>query len=310
MDPKSNTRLSSYSDIYAQAYALFMKTFGRAFLLVCSYLLFPVIIGIGLVIVLMHFAGPAGGILIVPLVVVFIYLSIRVRMAMVYLLYTNNHSLHYTEYWKMTKTRIWKFFCVDLGKKLIINGGMVLLVIPSIIFALRYMFALPIYLLDSENTGFRKSLAKSRATTMGYKWGILGRILALAFPIAIGVCLLWVASFSIGSSSLIAGVVLGVIATVATVVGFGMISCVTPVLYFQLKDDTEVNKLEKKWFVIIMIVLGLLFGGLTNIFQLAANSRLMSDGGVPQPGELNTEAEEYQNTAPELQQSAQEIVTN
>lgn len=66
----------------------------------------------------------------------------------------------------------WSYLLASLVVGLMIVGGLILLIIPGIIFAIRYMFV-P-YLVIDRGLGFRKAMKESRRITYGHKWQLLG----------------------------------------------------------------------------------------------------------------------------------------
>lgn len=66
----------------------------------------------------------------------------------------------------------WTFLLASILVGLIIVGGIILLIVPGIIWALRYMFV-P-YLVVDRKLGVRDAMKESARITMGHKWQLLG----------------------------------------------------------------------------------------------------------------------------------------
>lgn len=73
---------------------------------------------------------------------------------------------------------LWKYFLASILYGLIVIGGLILLIIPGIIWALRYQFAA--YLIVDKNMGILDAFRKSSAITEGHKWNLLGYVIIQA----------------------------------------------------------------------------------------------------------------------------------
>lgn len=65
----------------------------------------------------------------------------------------------------------WQFFLVSLVYTLIVLAGFILLIIPGIIWSIKYQYM--IYLVIDKNMGIRESMKLSAAMTDGVKWDLL-----------------------------------------------------------------------------------------------------------------------------------------
>jgi hypothetical protein len=77
---------------------------------------------------------------------------------------------------------------------LIITGGMLLLLIPGIVFAVWYMFVLPVAVL--EQAGVRTALRRSRALGKGCYLRNVGIVLLVAIP---PMLIIWLLAYAIAS---------------------------------------------------------------------------------------------------------------
>jgi uncharacterized membrane protein len=71
----------------------------------------------------------------------------------------------------------WKYFAASLLVSLVIVGGMLLLIVPGIIFALMFMFAT--FIVIDRELGPIEAMKESNRLTKGYKWSLLGFILVI-----------------------------------------------------------------------------------------------------------------------------------
>lgn len=72
---------------------------------------------------------------------------------------------------------LWKYFLGMLAFGLIVLGGLLLLIIPGIYLALRFMFV-PILIIDKE-ISVREAFRQSSLMTSGVKWKLLGMLVVL-----------------------------------------------------------------------------------------------------------------------------------
>jgi hypothetical protein len=276
-------RLPSISELYKQSYTLFRKTILKSLALFCVYILLPLIITVGSIAIITNFLGAFALWLIIPAVVVMLYLGTRVGVASIHLMYSGDQTKTYTEYWAMSKGGTLRVFFVNIGKRLLIDGGLLLLFVPGVIFALRYLFTLPVYVLESENNpGFKKSLAKSRLMTEGNKLNIFGALLAVYFPAIVIIILSWLAGFALFTASVWIGVLVCIVLFFASIAIFWYLGCSIPVLYHSLKNDTSAARGEKEWFIVVMIVLGLIFNIVLNIAPLASKMSAIEKSSTEQ----------------------------
>jgi len=68
--------------------------------------------------------------------------------------------------------RLWQYILLNIVMTLVITFGLLLLIIPGIIWSIKYMFA-PFLVID-EKLSFSDAMAKSDAMTRGIKWKLLG----------------------------------------------------------------------------------------------------------------------------------------
>lgn len=80
---------------------------------------------------------------------------------------------------------LWRYFLASVLYGLIVIGGLILLIVPGIIWALRYQFAA--YLIVDKNLGILDAFRKSGAITKGHKWNLFGYAIIQGILNAIGV---------------------------------------------------------------------------------------------------------------------------
>ncbi len=79
------------------------------------------------------------------------------------------------ELFKLGFAKLWKFFTISLVIGFVIIGGLLLLVIPAVIFGVRYSFAR--FLVLDKNLGVKEALKKSSLMVSGKFWKIFGRLI-------------------------------------------------------------------------------------------------------------------------------------
>lgn len=82
----------------------------------------------------------------------------------------------------------WKYIGVSILQGLIILGGMILLIVPGIVWAIKYSFA-PLIVIDTK-AGIKASLKESGNITNGAKWKLLGFYIVLGLINMVGYILL------------------------------------------------------------------------------------------------------------------------
>ena len=82
---------------------------------------------------------------------------------------------------KRSRRLIWSFFLVGLILELVMMGGMVLLIVPGIMFMVWYGFAA--FVMVTENKKGRLALAQSKAYVKGRSWKVFGRMLLVYLTI-------------------------------------------------------------------------------------------------------------------------------
>lgn len=87
----------------------------------------------------------------------------------------------------------WRYLGQSILYSLIVVGGMILLVVPGIIFAIMYSFA-SIIIVDA-NIGIKASLKESKAITNGSKWKLLGFFIVIGLINILGYIALGVGIF-------------------------------------------------------------------------------------------------------------------
>lgn len=85
---------------------------------------------------------------------------------------------------------VWQFFAASVLSALIVVGGLILLIVPGVYFALRFSM---VRFAALEGAGIRGSLRRSTDLTKGVKWRLLGFLLAV-----IGLNILGAVFFLIG----------------------------------------------------------------------------------------------------------------
>ena len=95
----------------------------------------------------------------------------------------DNSTLSVREAFLVAKAKAWKFALMGILKGIIILGGLLLLIIPGIIFSVWYAFTgLEVVL---NGAGVKESLSKSKALVQGRFWPVLGRLFVVGIFVMI-----------------------------------------------------------------------------------------------------------------------------
>jgi uncharacterized membrane protein len=165
-------------------------------------------------------AAEQGGILpaFISLAIQVLSLILTIGSVKVVLKVVRGETADIAELFKDNVQFIWQYFLLSLVMSLIVIFGLILLIVPGVIWSLKYMFA-PYALID-EKLSFSDAMAKSDEMTRGIKWQLFGFTLA-----TIGLNLLGLLALGLG---------LIVTIPVSTLAGY--------VLYETLKKQLVVQK--------------------------------------------------------------------
>lgn len=120
----------------------------------------------------------AGMVIAIPIVIALIYLQIWVQASQIYLFMIPVETLTVKGLMTEVRSKLSLFFASSLLSGLAVLGGFILLVIPGIIFLVKYTFSTYIAL-EGSVTRARDSLTKSGNYVRGYWWDIFGRMLVM-----------------------------------------------------------------------------------------------------------------------------------
>ncbi len=109
---------------------------------------------------------------------------------------SDGQAINILESYSLSWGLFWRFTWTSILYLLIVSGGLFLLIIPGIIWGIRYVFA-P-FLVIMEGIGGREALSSSKAITRGRMGGILGRefvfgllsFLVITIPLALLIMLI------------------------------------------------------------------------------------------------------------------------
>jgi len=112
---------------------------------------------------------------------------------------TGNAS--YVDFYRYAKL-FFKYLAVKILLALVVIAGLILFIIPGIVWALRFQFAT--YLVVDRNMGPLQAMRQSSVMTAGYKWDLLGLHIVLGIVGLLGVLALLVGIFIAAPIALIA----------------------------------------------------------------------------------------------------------
>lgn len=209
--PKTFELLSRTINFYREN---FKKIFG--------ILLFPLIFFIlfllaGLAATAFSFAfgyGFAGVVLLVVLVIAALAASIWSQASLFYFYNSPDKSLGVLEYYKLSKPRVLPYFITSILVGIIVFFGFLLLVIPGIIFFVRYSLAAILSVV--EDVEATEALKKSKSYIEG-NWGkVAGRLFGVFFLLfALFIILAIVVSAIFGEDSVTGGLIYNLISILA-----------------------------------------------------------------------------------------------
>lgn len=147
----------------------------------------------------------------------------------------HHHEIKWNELYKNAYTKVGIFFFVSFVTGLIILGGLILLLIPGIIFATWYAFAPIIAVTSKEKITLKAALAESKALSQGRWWQTT---LRLIIPqLAFGIFAMFIATVISALATSIAGYNSEVINTTSLAVDIlstSLMSLLTPLTIFPL----------------------------------------------------------------------------
>lgn len=150
------------------------------------FIIFLLISLVSLVSVPLFLIKPTAFLIIFPLVIfwllVFIFLSFWQKGAILYAVKDREEKIGFKESFKRGLHKIWPLLGTGLLAGLIVSGGLMLLIIPGVIFGV--WFAFVSYLVVAENLSGKSALSRSKQLVKGNFGGVFGRILALGILVA------------------------------------------------------------------------------------------------------------------------------
>lgn len=135
-------------------------------------------------------------VLIVNLAYLIIYVWIWIAGVMGIRKVIRNEELEIRDIYKKAWEMVWKFSLLSLLIVLINFGGLILLVIPAIIFGIWYSFSKFIFL--DRGLGIKESLKASKNLVTGRFWAILGRYIVFGLFTGLFGIVLAMLPFSLG----------------------------------------------------------------------------------------------------------------
>jgi hypothetical protein len=118
--------------------------------------------------------GVIGGLLVIAALVLTVIVGLRL-LAVSYLIYLANarrQVRQFKDLYEQSKPLAWPLFSVSVVTALIIIGGLILLIVPGIIFA--YWYSLSSYVVVEEGGGVKTALSRSRSLVRGHGWEMYG----------------------------------------------------------------------------------------------------------------------------------------
>lgn len=192
--------LISISDLLSQTWALYKKR-AKVFLLILLIPVIPVVLNITYGFLSAVLLGPWSlviGSLASLMGLAGFFAGIWAGLALIFAVIDGQLSLRqaFVSAWHKLLSYLW----LVILSSLIIAGGVLLFVVPGIIFSLQFVFA--VYVFVVEGLKGREALLKSKAYIKGYWWAVFGRLLVLQLLIMLAFLPL---GFIFGFGSLVIG---------------------------------------------------------------------------------------------------------
>ena len=140
-----------------------------------------------------------GTVALINLAYLIVYLWIWIAGVMAIKLIINNEKFIIKNIYKKAWATVWKFSFLSLVLMLIYFGGLILLLIPALIFGIWYSFSKFIFI--DKNVGIKESLSKSKQLINGRFWAILGRY--IVFGLAVGLFNILVSALPFGLGGIV-----------------------------------------------------------------------------------------------------------
>lgn len=140
-----------------------------------------------------------GTVALINLAYLIVYLWIWIAGVMAIKLIINNEKFIIKNIYKKAWATVWKFSILSLVLMLIYFGGLILLLIPALIFGIWYSFSKFIFI--DKNVGIKESLSKSKQLINGRFWAILGRY--IVFGLAVGLFNILVSALPFGLGGIV-----------------------------------------------------------------------------------------------------------
>jgi len=149
-----------------------------------------------------------------------------------------NQPIKLDEIYSPSFKKIPSYLLIAILTGLIVLGGLILLIVPGIIFSIWYGFALYIFLFDGTK-GYA-ALKKSKELVVGYTWPIFGRyILATIIMYIVGFGISFILSLPFGGMNFTQSTTASSIFSVFTTIIFTLIAPLltgmTIIIYYNLK---------------------------------------------------------------------------
>ena len=166
-----------------------------------------------------------NGLIILAIFVAAMLFSFWVNISLtkyLYDVYQNQPTKNWKEYLSLSSPLILPIILVSLLTTLIVFGGLILLIIPGLIFALWYIFATYVMMLEDKKK-ITECLSESKRLVVGRWWAIFwrfflpGAILGLGFMILSGL-LTWLEAWLLNSFPMAQTAIFMIVSTVINII--------------------------------------------------------------------------------------------
>lgn len=179
VSPMTGSQIPSANQIFKEAVSVYKMLFKTLIIInlipLLAMLIFVLLAGVGIGTVstlkIQSFGmGTVGVILAIIVSITLIYLNIWSGVATLFAIKDQTEEITWKEAYKRSKNKVWTFFFTSLLAGLAIIGGLILLIVPGIIFA--FWFGFNSFIVVEENLSGVTALKKS-------KYYVKGRVMEL-----------------------------------------------------------------------------------------------------------------------------------